>query len=46
VNGSCYVKIGIPHPEFSKLGRLQYHTDEFGLKFEITQGMGEIVMEG
>jgi hypothetical protein len=46
VNGSCYLKVGIPKPEFSKQGRLQYHTDEFGMRFEIIPGMGEIVMEG
>ncbi len=46
VNGSCYLTVGVPKLEYSKFHRLQYHTDEYVLRFEIVPGVGEIVMEG
>ena len=46
VNGSCYLKLAIAQPEVSPLGRLQYHSDEYHLKYEIVRGAGQQVMEG
>lgn len=46
INGSVHVKLGIPQPEFSDYGRLQYHDDVQGLSFEIIRGSGGQIMEG
>jgi len=42
----CYVKLQKPNVEYSDQGRLQYHDEEFNLRFEIIRGSGGIVMEG